>query len=115
MPKTSNQKIRTLYVLEALRELTDDKHHLTVKQIIEYLNARGLSCERKSIYDDLEVLKLFGIDVLSERFGREVGYFIGSRNFEVADARRYYPVFQIYHEKKEPRADSEIGEALQQL
>ena len=94
MPKTSNQKIRTLYVLEALRELTDDKHHLTVKQIIEYLNARGLSCERKSIYDDLEVLKLFGIDVLSERFGREVGYFIGSRNFEVAELKMLVDIIQ---------------------
>lgn len=106
MPKTSNQKIRTLYVLEALRELTDDKHHLTVKQIIEYLNARGLSCERKSIYDDLEVLKLFGIDVLSERFGREVGYFIGSRNLRSLNSRCSSILSSLPNLSREKRAKS---------
>ena len=59
--KLSHQKLKLLYLLKILLEQTDEEHSLTVPQMIAELSKVGISAERKSIYDDLEYLKLFGI------------------------------------------------------
>ncbi len=84
--KHSNQKLKLLYLLKILMEKTDEEHTITVPQIIEELSKYGISAERKSIYDDLECLGLFGIDICSEK-GRAYGYYIGSREFELPELK----------------------------
>ncbi len=90
MAKSSRQKQKLLYILKMLMEQTDENHGLTVAQIIDQLEAKGIPAERKSVYDDLEVLEQFG-----ENFGYEllrqktntVTYFIGSRQFQLAELK----------------------------
>ena len=60
--KSPNQKLKLLYLMEILLEKTDEEHTITVPQMIEELAKRGVSAERKSIYDDLECLQLYGLD-----------------------------------------------------
>lgn len=67
MSKKSNQKLKLLYLLKILMEKTDTDHTLTVQQMIQELNKYGISAERKSIYDDIESLKTFGIDILCRK------------------------------------------------
>lgn len=67
MSKKSNQKLKLLYLLKILMEKTDTDLTLTVQQMIEVLNKYGISAERKSIYDDIESLKTFGIDILCRK------------------------------------------------
>ena len=57
MAKVSVGKLKLLYILETLVRDTDQKHKKGTAELIEMLKARGLSAERKSIYDDIETLR----------------------------------------------------------
>ena len=46
-------------------EQTDEEHPMSVKELIAYLNSLGISAERKTIYDDIETLRNFGMDILN--------------------------------------------------
>lgn len=47
-----------------LLQNSDEEHPVTIKQIVEYLGAQGISAERKSIYDDIEALRFYGLDII---------------------------------------------------
>ena len=83
MPRYSNQKQKLLYVMKALLERTDEAHPMSMPQLLSYLEARDISAERKSVYDDLEVLREFGLDILKG----PGGYYIGQREFELPELK----------------------------
>ena len=62
MAKSANQKLKLLYIAKYLLEQTNENHPVTVADIIKHLGNYDISAERKSIYDDLEALRLFGLD-----------------------------------------------------
>ena len=84
--KLSHQKLKLLYLMKILLEKTDEEHTLTVPQMIEELSRFGISAERKSIYDDLEYLKLFGLDLYSRKT-KTHDYFVASREFELPELK----------------------------
>lgn len=84
--KLSHQKLKLFYLMRILLEKTDDEHTLTVPDMIKELEKLGISAERKSIYDDLEYLKLFGLDVCSRKT-KTHDYFIGDRDFELPELK----------------------------
>jgi len=57
------QKLKLVYLLHMLEEETDSECGLTMPQIIERLEALGVSAERKSVYRDIAVLRETGIDI----------------------------------------------------
>ncbi len=87
MAKGQNQKLKLLYLLKILYEHTDDKHGLTMPEIISLLNEYGVSAERKRLYTDIEDLCHFGIDVIKERRNRNCYYYIGNRSFELPELK----------------------------
>ncbi len=87
MPRGSKQKLKLLYLAKIMQEETDDEHSLTMPEIIERLNAYGVDANRKSVYDDIEELNDFGIEILSERCGPRTLYHCGARTFEVAELK----------------------------
>lgn len=84
--KLSHQKLKLFYLMKILLEKTDEEHTITVPEMIAELGKLGISAERKSVYDDLEYLKLFGLDVCSRKT-RTHDYFIGSREFELPELK----------------------------
>ena len=86
MSKSSNQKTKLLHLARMLLRQTDEDHPLTVPQIIEGLARQDVKAERKSIYDDLDALRLFGLDVQSRK-GKSPGWFIGGREFELPEVK----------------------------
>lgn len=84
--KSSNQKLKLMYLAKILLEKTDDEHTLTVPEMISELSKHGISSERKSIYDDLECLRVFGLDICSRK-SRTTDYYIGSRDFELPELK----------------------------
>lgn len=82
----SNIKLKLLYLMDILLEKTDENNYLTVNDIITELSRYGISAERKSIYSDIELLKLYGLDIICHK-GRANKYFIGSRDFELAELK----------------------------
>ncbi len=84
MPRSENQKLKLLYLAQYLMEQSDENHPLSVQQMIQHLSAKGISAERKSVYDDIDALTRFGFDI--ERTStRPVGYYLASRPFELAE------------------------------
>ena len=65
MPRVFNQKIKILYLMRIFLEQTDEEHPMSVKELIAYLNSLGISAERKTVYDDIETLRNFGMDILT--------------------------------------------------
>jgi len=86
MAKSPNQKLKLLYLLQYLSRQSDEQHPVTVAQMIEELDRHGITAERKSIYDDLEALRLFGVDVVQKR-DKSVSYYIGQRDFELPELK----------------------------
>ncbi len=87
MGRGNNQKLKLLYLAKILREETDDEHYLTMPEIVSKLHSYGVDANRKSIYDDIEQLNSFGIEILSERIGPRTYYHAGAREFEVAELK----------------------------
>jgi len=86
MSKSSNQKLKILYLLKILIEKTDTDHTLTVPEMILELKKYDINAERKSIYDDIESLKTFGIDILCRK-SKTHDYYIANRTFELAELK----------------------------
>ena len=87
MSKSPNQKLKLLYLMKILLERTDETHSITMPEIIEALAAYGVSAERKSIYNDIENLRLYGLDVIGAQEDRTYHYHIGNRQFELAELK----------------------------
>ena len=78
MAKGINQKGKILYLEKILRE-TSETHPCTMQEIIGRLQENGVSAERKSIYDDMEVLRSFGMDIKFKR-GKYTGYYVAGES-----------------------------------
>ena len=87
MPRSAQQKLKILYVLDYLMQYTDEQHPVTLAQIAAELGARGISAERKSLYDDLEALRAYGLDVVCTGAGRSSAYYVASRDFELPELK----------------------------
>ena len=66
MPKSPNQKLKLLALMNYLMEETDEDHAVSLVQLQEELERCGIAAERKSIYDDMEALRRWGLDVKFE-------------------------------------------------
>ncbi len=86
LAKSSNQKLKILYLAKILFERTDDENALSLAEIIEALSEYGVTAERKSLYDDFEALRVFGIDV-EKKHGKTVGYYVANREFELPELK----------------------------
>ena len=88
MPKGNNSKLKLSYLTKIMLEQTDEEHGLTLPQIIEELERYDVTAERKSIYSDFADMRdLLGIDIIQQKVGRETYYYVGSRDFEVAEIK----------------------------
>ena len=83
MPKSSNQKRKILNLVRMLERETDENHRLTMSDILARLSNLGIEAERKSLYSDMEELRLFGLDVIWDKSG----YALVSRDFELAELK----------------------------
>ncbi len=93
MPKSEKQKQKLLYIAKFLMEHTDEYHAVSTPQIIEYLASVGIKAERKSIYNDIDTLNDFGMDIIRSEEHRG-GYQLASRQFELAEVKLLVDVVQ---------------------
>lgn len=81
MPKNSNQKKKILCLMEIFMERTDSEHPFTVPMLLEALTEYHITAERKSVYDDINTLREFGMEISTEG-GNGRGYFLAKRKIE---------------------------------
>lgn len=86
MPRSYNQKLKLLYLMRIFLENTDASHGLTLKELSAELAKYEIRAERKSLYDDIEMLRVFGLDICVAR-DKQVRYYAGSHTFELAELK----------------------------
>ena len=87
MARSSFQKLKILYVMDYLLKYSDEEHPVSVAQLIAHLDNHGISAERKSIYDDIECLREYGLDINQTGTGKTNGYYVSGRDFELPELK----------------------------
>ena len=102
MAKYNNQKAKILFLQQMLYE-SGENHTISMQMILDTLMQKGIRAERKSIYDDMDVLRFFGMDI---RYRREKpsGYYLAG--FTGPEIRIPEPAGPVTDEKK---PEEEIG------
>ena len=94
MAKGSFQKLKLLYLMRILLENTDEYHSMTMSDILRELKRYGIEAQRKSIYDDLEMLKLFGLDIVGTKRNKQYYYAVVSREFDLPELKLLIDIVQ---------------------
>ena len=84
--KNSIQRLKILYLYKIMLEQTDENHHITMSEIISQLELYGISAGRKALYEDIEALRTFGLDIKQLK-GNTSGYLVASREFELPELK----------------------------
>lgn len=87
MAKGSNQKLKLMYLYKILMENTDETHSISMSDILLKLKDYGITAERKSIYNDLESLRQYGVDIVGVQRDRTYYYNVANRQFELAELK----------------------------
>ena len=87
MPKGSNQKFKLYRLAQIMQEKTDDEHYITMPEIMKELAKYDITADRKSIYNDLRDLSVFGIEVEGEPDGNRYHYHVVDRAFELPELK----------------------------
>ena len=62
-----NQRLRVLKLLHILSQKADEAHPLNANELIEELERYGITCDRKTIYEDIDALCLSDYDIINKR------------------------------------------------
>lgn len=85
---TSNyQKIKMLKLIEMLRRDADEANPLTTEDICRRLIAMEISCDRRTVTNDIELLNQYGYEVHSRMVGHKKGYYLTNRSFSDSELR----------------------------
>ena len=114
MARSEKQKLKTMAVLDILRENTDDEHGISMPEIIEKLDAKGITAERKSIYKDIETLQDYGFEVSGDKVGGKYQYYLLDRDFELPELKLLVDAVQASKFISEKRSNELISKIEKQ-
>lgn len=86
LPKSDNQKLKILYILDYLQKNSHQEHPVRAGELIAMLEKHSILCDRKTIYSDIAALQDYGIDIISTT-GKNGGYYVGQRVFELPELK----------------------------
>lgn len=81
-----NSKLKTLLIYKIFEEYSDENNPLSTTDLIEMLDEKGISCERKSIYADIKALNEIGCNIEGTSYPKK-GYYMASRKFQLPEVR----------------------------
>ena len=87
MANQNCQKIKLLKLMELLQQETDEQHPLRASEICSRLVSIEISCDRRTLTKDINVLNEQGFEVMSVMMGHEKGYYIEDRSFSVPELK----------------------------
>ncbi len=83
---SSQKSVKILEVMRLLLNKSDDEHPLSVQDIIFELEQLGIESERKSIYQYMDQLEDYGLDIIKTKKIANY-YHIGEREFQLAELK----------------------------
>ena len=83
----TTKNLRALYLAKILYEQTDEEHPLSTNQLIEALQKEfGISAHRVTIYEDMEQLRSFGVDIYTIK-STQNKYYLAERLFDLPELK----------------------------
>ena len=86
MPKSYDQKLKILYILDYLQKNSHEDHPVRAAELIDMLKKKEISCDRKTVYSDIAALQQYGVDIITVP-GKNGGYYIASRSFQLPELK----------------------------
>ncbi len=115
MPKSENQKLKILYILDYLEKNSHEDHPVRAAELIAMLaNRHNISCDRKTVYSDIRALQDYGVDIITIP-GKKGGYYIGSRIFEASELKLLIDAVQSSRYLTEKKSHELIKKLCRQL
>ncbi len=86
MAGKEQSKHKLLYLLQFLALESDEENGVSMKQILTFLESKGITAERKAIYRDIETLISFGYNI-EKISNRPLEYALVERQFEFVELK----------------------------
>ena len=87
MPRSYDQKLKIFYIRDYLEKHSHSDHPIPAAELIKMLREEhDISCDRKTIYADIEALQQYGLDIVSLQ-GPNGGYYLASRSFDLPELK----------------------------
>ncbi|MBP1533542.1 MAG: WYL domain-containing protein, partial [Ruminococcus sp.] len=74
-------------IMEFLRAESTEGKPVSTSQIISYLNSIHISCERRTLYKDMDMLIESGANIVKTELGRENAYYMNEVSFSIAEVK----------------------------
>jgi hypothetical protein len=74
--KANHQKIKLLLLYTMLQQETDESFPLTTNQLCKRLTDLGITCDRRTLSTDIDLLNAYDYEVMSKPLGREKAYYV---------------------------------------
>ena len=86
--ETKQKKAKSLYLMKIFLEETDEDHGLTLREINARLEGYGIKpVSRNTLYGDIDELRTFGLDIITDQRGNNLCYFLASKAFELPELK----------------------------
>ena len=111
----SNPKLKLLYLAELFRRETDEEHSLSVSDIMGKLSDYGIAVSRQTLYEDIELLKDYGMDIYTEKVAGSANlYNLATREFELPELKLLVDTIQ-FSQLETPKKSKELIKKLSGL
>ena len=87
MTEGNFQKIKLLKLMELLNQETDEQHPMSTKEICNRLVQMNITCDRRTLARDVELLNQQGYEVMTHKRAHERVYYIEDRRFSVPELK----------------------------
>lgn len=87
MPKATMQKFRAIEILRILQEESDSDHPITTQDFCKKLEEKGITCDRRTLSDDISDLIDLGYAISSKSIGKQKGYFYDGFMFSIEELK----------------------------
>ena len=79
-------KLKLLYIKEYLERYSDENHPVGADELLEMLAEKGIHCERKAVYNDVQTLRNADLEIFRVKAPKN-GYYLATRTFELPELR----------------------------
>ena len=109
--RTIDRKLRLLYVMDFMRENSDEDHPVKLSDIQKAITDRGIYTTRKALYDDFDVLSDYGFEII--RVDGTYTYYYSNPLFEFPELKLMIDIIHASRFVSEKKAASLIDRLKQ--
>ena len=109
MGREKPQKVKLLILEGILRSETDPEHPMKTEELCKKLGDMGITCDRRVLARDIEILKSFGFDIRRKYVAHSYAYFMEGNAFKIAELKIIVDALQAATFLPESLTDELVG------